>query len=55
VVMALLQIQMPTSFFDGQVHLLVHLVEDKSLLGPAPYWWMFFVERYMKILKGFVR
>ena len=55
VVMALLQMQMPTTFFDGQVHLLVHLVEDISLLGPVPYRWMFFVERYMKILKGFVR
>ena len=55
VVMTLLQMQMPTSFFDSQVHLLVHLVEDISLLGPVPYRWMFFVERYMKILKGFVR
>ena len=53
--MALLQMQMPTSFFDAQVHLLVHLVQDISLLGPNPYRWMFFVERYMKTLKGFVR
>ena len=53
--MALLQMQMPTSFFDAQVHLLVHLVQDISLLGPNPYRWMFFIERYMKTLKGFVR
>jgi hypothetical protein len=55
VVMTLLQIQMPISFFDGQVHLLVHLVEDISLLGPVLYRWMFFVESYMKTLKDFVR
>ena len=55
VVMALLQMQMPTSFFDSQEHLLVHLVEDIALMGPVPYRWMFFVERYMKVLKGFVR
>jgi hypothetical protein len=55
VVMALSQMQMPISFFGGQVYLLVHLVEDISLLGPVLYRWMFFVERYMKTLKDFVR
>lgn len=55
VVMTLLHMQMPTSFVDNQVYLLVHLVEDISLLGPILYRWMFFVERYMKTLKGFVR
>ena len=55
VVMALLQMQMPKSFFDGQVHILVHLVEDISLLDPVPYRWIFFVERYIKTLKNFVR
>ena len=54
VVMTLLQMQMPTSFFDGQVHILVHLVKDISLLDSVPYRWMFLVERYMKTLKGFV-
>lgn len=46
---------MPTSFFDSQVLLLVHLVKDITLLGPVPYRWMFFVMRYMKTLKDFVR
>ena len=54
VVMTLLQMQMPTLFFDSQVHLLIHLVKDISLLDSVPYRWMFFVEKYMKTLKGFV-
>lgn len=45
---------MYASFFDSQVHLWVHLVEDISLMGPVPYQWMFFVEGYMKTLKDFV-
>lgn len=35
-IMALLQMQMPISFFDSQEHLLVHLVEDIALVGSLP-------------------
>ena len=44
VIMTLLQMQMPTSFFDSEVYLLVHLVEDISLMGQVPYRWLFFVK-----------
>ena len=45
---------MPTSFFDIQVHLLVHLVDEIKVVGVVSSRWMFFVERYMKTLKDFV-
>lgn len=54
--MALLQIQMPNYFCNNQKNLLVHFVEDIALMGPVPYQWLlFFVQRYIKILNGFVR
>ena len=51
----LLERDFPTSFFDIQVHLLVHLVEEISIAGPVHTRWMFYLERFMKVLKGFVR
>jgi hypothetical protein len=33
VVMALLQMQFSTSFFDSQEHLLIHLVQQVKLVG----------------------
>ena len=54
-VLTMLEKEMPTSFFDIQVHLLVHLVDEVKLAGVVSSRWMFFVERYMKTLKDFVR
>ena len=47
--------ELPTSFMDLQVHLLIHLVDVVELVGVVSCRWMFFLERYMKKLKGFVR
>ena len=47
--------ELPTSFMDLQVHLLIHLVDEVELVGVVYCHWMFFLERYMKKLKGFVR
>ena len=47
--------ELPTSFMDLQVHLLIHLVDEVELVGVVYCRWMFFLERYMKKLKGFVR
>ena len=47
--------ELPTSFMDLQVHLLIHLVDEVELVGVVSCRWMFFLERYMKKLKGFVR
>jgi hypothetical protein len=53
--MCMFEMCMSPTFFDGQVHLLVHLVEEVRLAGPVHYRWMYFLERYMKELKGHVR
>jgi hypothetical protein len=47
--------ELPSCFMDLQVHLLMHLVDEVELVGVVFYHWMFFLERYMKKLKGFVR
>ncbi len=45
----------PPSFFDCQVHLLVHLVDEIAIVGPVHCRWMYWLERYMAVLKGYVR
>ena len=47
--------EMPTSFMDLQVHLLIHLVYEVELVGVVSFHWMLFLVMYMKKLKGFVR
>ncbi|KAK9286407.1 hypothetical protein L1049_014803 [Liquidambar formosana] len=43
------------SFFTIMVHLTIHLGREVRLCGPVQYHWMYPFERYMKILKGYVR
>ena len=40
--------ELPTSFMDLQVHLLIHLVDDIELAGVVSTRGMFFFESYMK-------
>ncbi|KAL5539689.1 hypothetical protein UlMin_042237 [Ulmus minor] len=42
-------------FFDVMVHLTVHLPREIKFCGPVWLRWMYSMERYMKILKGYVR
>ena len=37
------------------IHLIVHLVREIRLCGPFFLWWMYPVERYMKVLKGYTK
>lgn len=53
--MCLMERDLPTSFFNMQEHLLIHIVDEVALAGVVSSRWMFFFERYMKVLKGFVR
>ena len=53
-VLTMLEKEMATSFFNIQVHFLVHLCDEVKLVGVVSSRWMFFVERYMKTLKDFV-
>ena len=56
IIITLCQFEMyfPPSFFDIMVHLVVHLVREIQLCGPAFLRYMYPIERYMKILKGYV-
>nr|AAC97237.1 putative TNP2-like transposon protein [Arabidopsis thaliana] len=45
----------PPTFFDIMVHLTVHLGREARLGGPVHFRWMYPFERYMKVLKDFVR
>jgi hypothetical protein len=53
--MALLEIHFPPLFFDIMTHLLYHLVDELDLCGSVSTRWMYPIERYMKILKHYVR
>ncbi|MCO5552535.1 hypothetical protein L7F22_006047 [Adiantum nelumboides] len=51
----LLEEHFPTSILNIQVHFFVHLVDEVEIAGTVHARWMFFLERFMKTLKGFVR
>jgi len=53
VILCQLEMYFPPSFFDIMVHLIVHLVREIRLCGPIYLRWMYPIERYMKILKGY--
>ena len=57
IVLTLCELEMyfPPSFFDIMIHLTVHLVREVRLCGPCHMRWMYPTERYMKILKGYVK
>jgi hypothetical protein len=44
----------PPSFFDCQVHLQMHLVDEIAIVDPVHCRWMYWLERYMVVLKGYV-
>ncbi|WVZ00727.1 hypothetical protein V8G54_026796 [Vigna mungo] len=50
-----LKMYFPPSFFDVMVHVTIHLVKETQYCGPAYMRWMYPMERYMKILKGYVK
>jgi len=55
VILCQLEMYFPPSFFDIMVHLIVYLVREIKICGPVFLRWMYPVERYMKILKGYVK
>lgn len=50
-----LEMYFPPSFFDIMVHLIVHLVKEIKICGPVFLRHMYPFERYMGILKSYVR
>ncbi|MCO5598255.1 hypothetical protein L7F22_052347 [Adiantum nelumboides] len=53
--LCLMEKELPTSFFDIQVHLLIHLVDEIELADVVSARWMFWAKRFMGVLKGYVR
>ena len=54
-ILCMFEKELPTSFMDLQVHLLIQIVDEVELVGVVSCRVIFFIERYMKKLKGFVR
>ena len=55
VTLCLLKKYFPPSFFDIMIHLMVHLVREVRFCGPVYLRWMYLFERFMKVLKSYVR
>ncbi|XP_071694674.1 uncharacterized protein [Rutidosis leptorrhynchoides] len=57
VILTLCELEMyfPPSFFDVMVHLVSHIVGEINACGPVFLQYMYPFERYMGILKGYVR
>ena len=53
--LCLFEMYFPPAFFDIMIHLTIHLVREIRLCGPVYLRWMYPFERYMKILKKYVR
>ena len=54
-ILCLLEKYFPPSIFDIMLHLTMHLVREVRLCGPVYMRWMYPFERYMRVLKGYVR
>ena len=55
IIICQLEMYFPPAFFDIMVHLVVHLVREIRLCGPVYLRWMYPVEWYMKVLKGYTK
>jgi hypothetical protein len=53
--MCMLEMCFPPSFFDMQQHLMIHLVDQILTLDPLYLHSMFLYERYLAVLKSYVR
>jgi hypothetical protein len=53
--MCMLEMCFPPSFFDMQQHLMIHLVDHIHTLGLLYLHSMFLYERYLAVLKSYVR
>jgi hypothetical protein len=52
--LCILEMEMPPSFFEVMMHLVIHLVEEFDLWGLVHTWWMYCIERINKVFKGYV-
>ncbi|XP_073283586.1 uncharacterized protein [Primulina huaijiensis] len=54
-ILCMLERYFPPAFFTISVHLTIHLASEARLCGPVQFRWMYPFERFMKILKGYVK
>ena len=52
--LCIMEVWLPPAFWDIMSHVLVHLVDELQWCGPVACRWMYPLERYMAVLKGFV-
>ena len=55
IILCELEMYFPPLFFDIMIHLIFHLVREIRLCGPIYLHWMYPVEWYMKVLKGYTK
>ena len=55
IILCQFEMYFPPAFFDIMIHLIVHLVREIKCCGPVYLRWMYPIERYMKILKGYTK
>lgn len=55
VILCQLKMFFPSSFFDIMVHLFVHLVREIRVYGLVYLRWMYLIERYTNIFKGYIK
>lgn len=55
IIICQLEMYFPPAFFDIMIHLIVHLVREIRLCGLIYLRWMYLVERFMKVLKGYTK
>ena len=55
VTLCLLEKYFPPFFFNIMLHLIVHLVREVRLCGPVYLRWMYPFERFMEVLKGYIK
>lgn len=53
--LCLLEVWFPPALFDIMPHLVLHLVEELDWLGPVHSRWCYGAERYLYVLKKYVR
>ncbi|XP_042415312.1 uncharacterized protein LOC122004501 [Zingiber officinale] len=53
--LCMLERYFPPAFFTISVHLTIHLAREARLCGPVQFRWMYPFERFMKMLKGYVK
>ncbi|XP_075483292.1 uncharacterized protein LOC142523395 [Primulina tabacum] len=54
-ILCMLERYFSPAFFAISVHLTIHLAREARLCGPVQFRWMYPFERFMKILKGYVK